>query len=84
MQKDEMSKEINEQLSALKEKAEGLSKLCSSLHTMLRSGSGDVTFTTVEETKQLLADLNPSELKTSLDKVFKTLKARATTRIKEI
>jgi hypothetical protein len=84
MQKEEMSKEISEQLSTLKEQAEGLNKLCASLHTMLRSGSGDVAFTTVEEVKQLLADLKPADLKVALDKTFKTLKARATTRIKEI
>jgi prefoldin subunit 5 len=82
MQKDEMSKEISEQLSTLKEQAEHLNKFCQSIQLMLRNG--DVAFTTVEEAKQLLAELKPSELKLALDKTFKTLKARAIARVKEI
>lgn len=77
-----MSKEISAQLATLREQAQNLTKLCDSLQMTVRGG--DVTFGTVEEVKKLCGEVKATELKASLDKTFKTLKARAIARVKEI
>lgn len=82
MNKEDMQKEIQEQLVGLREHAQSLNKLVDSLQIMLRSG--DVAFTTVEQMKEVVAGIKTNELKQSLDKTFKTLKARAVQRVKEI
>ncbi len=84
MNREDMSKEVNEQLATLREQAQSLTKLCDSLQQMLRSQGGDVAFSTVEQAKLLVQEIKPGELKSSLDKTFKVLKARAVARVKEI
>ena len=81
MNKEEMAKEISEELSTLKDHADSLNKLIEDLQATLRP-TGDVTFTTMERTKTALASFTDS--KVSLEKVRKALKARAAARNKEV
>jgi hypothetical protein len=84
VKKEEMAQEIQAQLSTLKDHADSLNQVCDGLQQMLRNGGGDVAFTTVENTKKLIDEINVPELKAALEKTFKTLKARAVARVKEI
>jgi len=79
MQKEEMSKEIAEQLQTLREHAQDLTKLCESLQLAVR---GDVSFTAIDETKRVLGGLK--EAKEAIEKSHKVLKARALARMKEV
>lgn len=78
MQKEEMSKEIGEQLQTLREHAQSLTKLCESLQLAVR---GDVSFAAIDETKKVLGEIR--DVKEAVEKSHKALKARAVARMKE-
>jgi hypothetical protein len=77
--KEDLSKEIQSNLSDLKAHAEGLLKLCSQLQTI--ANGGDAALTAVKDAK-VVAD-NMKEAKEALDKVRKALKTRAQAILKD-
>ena len=80
MNKDQFQKEVSEQCAHLREQAAQLNKLVESLQMVTRS---DVSFGTIDEAKKAMENVKSSEIKQSLDKTFKVLKARAAQRLKE-
>ncbi len=77
--KEDLSKEIQSNLSDLKAHAEGLLKLCTQLQTI--ANGGDAALTAVKDAK-VVAD-NMKDAKESLDKVRKALKVRAQAILKD-
>lgn len=78
MTKEEMNKEVREQLQIIKEHATGLNKLIESL---THAANSDVSFAAIDETKNVLEDF--SEVKQAIEKSRKALKLRAQARMKE-
>lgn len=78
MKKEEMSKDVGEQLATLREHAQDLTKLCESLGLAVR---GDVSFSAIDETKKVLEGFK--DAKAACEKAQRTLKARAVARMKE-
>jgi hypothetical protein len=79
MTREKMAQELGAELSTLKEFSDLAGKL---LADVMSAKMGDVTFSTTEETKRLLALL--PEYKTSVGKVRAALKARTAQRNKEV
>jgi len=77
--KEDLSKEIQSNLSDLKAHAEGLLKLCGQLQTI--ANGGDAALTAVKDAK-VVAD-NMKDAKTALDNVRKALKVRAQAILKD-
>lgn len=82
MNKEEANKEVAEQMVFLRAHQENITKLVAALDHVARGS--DVAFSTVEETKRILAQLNAPELKRVLEKTFKVVRERAVSRVKEI
>jgi hypothetical protein len=80
MNKEEMTKVVNEELNTLKDHAEKLSKLLEDLHVTIRP-TGDVLFSALDKSKEILDQM--ADVRASVQKVRTTLKARAMTRMKE-
>lgn len=80
MNKEEMTKVVSEELSTLKEHAEKLGKLLEDLQLTIRP-TGDVTFSALDKSKEILDQM--TDVRTSVQKVRTTLKARAQARMKE-
>lgn len=80
MDKETMTKELTEQLSVLKDHAESLGKLLEDLNLIVRP-TGDVLFSALDKSKAVLDSM--TEVRTSVQKVRTTLKARAMARMKE-
>lgn len=80
MNKEDMSKEIVEQLTTLKEHAESLGKLLEDLQLTIRP-QGDVSFAALDKSKEVLENI--TGVRTSVEKVRRALKARAVARMKE-
>jgi hypothetical protein len=78
MNKEDMNKEVREQLQTVKEHAAGLTKLIESL---THAANSDVSFAAIDETKNILDGF--SETKAAIEKARKALKARAQARMKE-
>jgi hypothetical protein len=81
MKKEEMIQEINSNLSTLKDQATALTNLVNSLQMTVRSG--DVSFQSLDEAGKLLNEFKENPIKQTVEKVHKTLKARAVARVKE-
>ena len=77
--KEDLSKEIQANLSDLKEHAQGLLSLCTRLQTI--ANNGDAALTAIKEAK-VVAD-NMKDAKDALDKVRKALKTRAQAILKD-
>lgn len=80
MNKEDMVKEVAEQLTTIKAHAESLGKLIDDLQMTVRP-TADVTFSALDKSKELLDGF--SEAKVAVEKVRRTLKARAQARMKE-
>lgn len=78
MNKEEMNKELKEQLQVIRDHATGLTKL---LESLTHASNSDVSFAAIDETKNILEDL--PEVKQAIEKSRKALKARAQARMKE-
>lgn len=78
MEKEQMSKELQEQLATVKEHAADLNKLCESLQMAIR---GDVSFSAIDETKKCLEGIK--DAREAIEKSRRALKARAQARMKE-
>ena len=77
--KEDLSKEIQSNLSDLREHAQGLLALCTQLQTI--ANNGDAALTAIKEAK-VVAD-NMKDAKDALDKVRKALKTRAQAILKD-
>lgn len=77
--KEDLSKEIQSNLSDLKSHAEGLLKLCSQLQSI--ANGGDAALTAVKEAKVVAENMKGA--KDALDKVRKALKVRAAQILKD-
>lgn len=77
--KEDLSKEIQSNLSDLKDHAEGLLKLCGQLQSI--ANGGDAALTAVKEAKVVAENMKGA--KDALDKVRKALKIRAAQILKD-
>ena len=80
MNKDEMIKQVSEQLTVLKSHAESLAKLIEDLQLTVRP-TADVTFSALDKSKELLESF--SEARVAVEKIRRSLKNRAHHRMKE-
>jgi hypothetical protein len=78
MNKEELNKEVREQLQVIKEHSASLNKLIESLQ---HAANSDVSFAAIDETKNVLDGF--SETKVAIEKSRRALKARAQARMKE-
>jgi len=77
--KEDLSKEIQSNLTDLKAHAEGLLKLCNQLQSI--SNGGDAALTAIKDAKAVAE--NMKDAKEALDKVRKALKARTAQILKD-
>lgn len=80
MNKDELNKEVQDNLTTIKDHADSLNKFLEDIQGTLRP-TGDASLVTLERSKEALASF--TEAKLSLEKIRKALKARATQRLKD-
>jgi nucleoid DNA-binding protein len=78
MNKEELNKEVKEQLQTIKQHQADLTKL---VEALVHVSNGDVSFAALDETKSMLEGF--SEVRVAIEKSRKALKARAQARMKE-
>lgn len=83
MTKEEMIRDLNEGLAVLEEMKEQLDVAIKTMKASSNQGH-DVTFIVLEDSKRLLKSLETLPLKPTLNKIRKSLKARAKARLEEI
>ena len=80
MTREKLSQEISMELSNLRNFTDLATKLLGDITAT--ANRGDVTFTTLEQTKQILGSI--TEYKASISNIRNALKARMTQRTKEV